>query len=60
MNTPRTGANGSPGSVRGRFAPRSVVTGPGASVDAGPRADAVLLLDEVFDGTSVTGAMDAP
>jgi len=60
MNTPRTGADGSPRSVRGRFAPRSVVTSPGASVGAGPGANAVLLLDEVLDGTSVAGAMNAP
>ena len=46
MNTPGTGANGSPGSVRGRLSPRSVVTSPGAN--------AVLLFGQVFDGTSVT------
>ena len=58
-NTPRTGVNGSPGSVRGRLAPRSVVTGPRAAVMVGPGAKAVLLLDEILNGTNVTGAMRA-
>ena len=56
-NTPRTGVNGSPGSVRGRLAPRSVVTGPRAAVMVGPGAKTVLLFDQIFDGTSVTGAV---
>ena len=50
MGTPRSRMNGSPGSVGG-LAPRSVIDRPGAK--------AVLLLDQIFDGTSVTGAMGA-
>ena len=56
-NAPRTGVNGSPGSVGGRLAPRSVVTGPRAAVMVGPGAKTVLLFDQIFDGTSVTGAV---
>ena len=58
-NAPRTGVNGSPGSVGGRLAPRSVVTGPRAAVMVGPGAKTVLLLDEILNGTNVTGAMRA-
>ena len=46
--TPRSRMDGSPGSVGG-LAPRSVVTRPGAKT--------VLLLDQIFDGTSVTGTV---
>ena len=56
-NTPRTGVNGSPGSVGWRLAPRCVVTGPRTAVMVRPGAKTVVLFDQIFDGTNVTGAV---
>ena len=50
MNTPRSRIDGSPGAVGG-LAPRSVIARPGAK--------AVLLFDEVLNGTGVT-TMNTP